>query len=172
MNRKIIKTLILTLMIINLGLVALSSATYVTPELWDDWESGNAEDECSQISSGASFAYKIDDWDEDDGMDGTYTHAGNTITISNSDGKSFDWESDKPVVAVIVKASTKAYVYRYAGAYSDTGLEAPDGKDISHVTFCWIPEFVIPEAPIGTISTLLVMLGATVLLRYKPITIK
>jgi hypothetical protein len=172
--RKMKATLVLTAIIMTLSLVIHASGASVTPELWEDWQSGNAEFECGQISSGGDIAYKIDEWGGG-GMDGDYVYAGNTITISNSDGKTFDWASEYPVVAIIVKAGTKAYVYRYGdgGVLSDTGLVAPEGKDISHVSFCMdVPDLVIPETPIGTIGTILTMLGAAVLLRIKTIFVK
>jgi protocatechuate 3,4-dioxygenase beta subunit len=107
----------------------------VTPVLFDPWTSGNAEEECKEAGCSADYAYKINAA----APNGTYpAGAGNTITISGSNGKIFNWASIYPVSCVIVKASTKAYVYYYpAGAYSDTGLIAPEGKDISHVTFCF-----------------------------------
>ncbi|MFU8891366.1 MAG: hypothetical protein ACNA76_06885 [Anaerosomatales bacterium] len=106
------------------------------PVLVDPWASGDAYFEAAQAGGCADFAYKVDDWDEDMGMDDTYTHAGNTIEVLNSDGETFDWKSEWPVCVVIVKAGTGAYLYYYpGGAYGDSGLVAPDDKDISHVTF-------------------------------------
>ena len=136
-NSKLKDIVILTTLIMILSLLPISSAASVTPVLVDPWSSGDADVECNQISSGADYAYKIDDWDQTNGMDGTYTHTGNTITISNSDGKTFDWDSDYPVIAVIVVAANKANVYWYYGAYSDTDLVAPEAKEISHATFCF-----------------------------------
>jgi hypothetical protein len=98
---------------------------------------GDAAKECGQVGSYA-FAYKVDDWDQDNGMDGEYTHAGQTITISNSNGYTFDWAvTPFPLGAVIVKAGQGALVYYYDGAISDEGLLAYDDKEISHATFCW-----------------------------------
>jgi hypothetical protein len=126
----------------------------VEPTTVDDWKSGDAEFECGQVEvencAEETFAYKVDEWDEENGMDGSYEYEGlnialeeitNTIEISNSTGKTFDWTSEMPVCKVIVKAGTKAYVYDYSGetdpVYGDAGLVAPEGKDISHVTFCF-----------------------------------
>jgi hypothetical protein len=111
---------------------------------------GDAKYECDQVNDpDCDFAYK---WNEDpDGEDGPplgypaegapngeiTTEDGNTFTISNSDGKTFDWASDYPVCSVMVKAGTAYYVYFYGGATSDTGLVAPDSKDISHISFCY-----------------------------------
>jgi hypothetical protein len=111
----------------------------VEPVLIENWQSGDAAFECGQAGPCGAFAYKVDEWDEDKGMDGTYTHVGATITISNSNGKTFDWSisAGYTVCKVIVKASTGALIYSYEDATSDAGLVAPEGKDISHVTFCF-----------------------------------
>lgn len=129
-------TIIVLIAMLAVGSTVLAAS--VEPVLVDPWQSGNAEFECEQAGCEGDYAYKIDEWDEENGMDGTYpTDEGNIITISNSDGKTFDWASEYPVDCVIVKAGTGAYIYRYDGAYNDTGLVAPEGKDISHVTFCY-----------------------------------
>lgn len=123
--------------LVVLMLLALPvAAASVTPVLVDPWKSGDAYFECSQIGSTCDFAWKLD-WDSSN--NGVYgpLDGGNTITISNDDGSTFDWATEYPVCAVIVKAGTGAYVYWYHGAYSDTGLVAPYGKEISHVTFCY-----------------------------------
>lgn len=177
--------LILTIITIMIGmsLATLTSAASVDPELWSLTPPLDAANECSQIGSGAGFAFKIDDWGDD--MDGTYGHDMCTceITITNSDSMTFDWECDPEcnVSAVIVKAGTgqSANVFWYTpGETSDTGLYAPlnentpkvdDTYEISHVTFCYDcpPELVIPETPIGTIGSILAMLGAVLLLRMR-----
>jgi hypothetical protein len=110
----------------------------VTPTTVDPWKSGNSYFECSQAGGTCwQFAYKVDDWNSS-GKNGTYDHAGNTITITNSNGKTFDWSSVWPVCKVIVKAGTGAYIYNYEpGVYNDASLSAPENKDISHVTFCF-----------------------------------
>jgi hypothetical protein len=132
-------------LILALGLVLAFStvvlAASVTPELYDPWESGDAYFECSQIEGEYEFAYKVEPWDAGD-PSGSYTHEGQTIGITaygaGGEYKTFDWEvSPYPLGAVIVKAGTKALVYYYGGVASDTGLYAPDGKAISHATFCW-----------------------------------
>ncbi len=135
MRRTICRTCILILTLI-FGVGSAALATSVAPVLIDPWTSGNAEDSCAPTTCSAAYAYKIDNW-AGDGMDGTYATSGNTITIANSDGKTFDWASEYPVCAVVVKAGTGAYIYYYSGAYGDTGLVAPWGKDISHVAFCF-----------------------------------
>jgi hypothetical protein len=126
---------------------SMAMAASVNPVYFPDWQSGNAEFECAQAGApAAQFAYKIDEWDEENGMDGTYTHEGNTITIYNSTGSTFSWSSVYPVVKVIVKGGPNAQVYYYpSGSYGDTNLVAPvnpnndTNYDISHVTFCFNP---------------------------------
>lgn len=127
------------------SLVYANSRAVVIPVLYENWQSGDAYDECTQAGSCGTFAYKVDGWDATSGMDGDYTHAGNTITIYNSDGQSFSWtSSDYEVCAVIVKAGPDAYVYSYPeGSCGDTEMLPPTNPangqlyDISHVSFCW-----------------------------------
>jgi len=149
--------------------------------LIEKWKSGDAAFECGEIDGidddydytfegnvngdaldccVSDFHYKVDEWQET-GMDGTYEEAGNTITILNSDGKTFDWTSEWPVCAVIVKAGTGAYVYCYpGGAYGDAGLVAPWGKDISHATFCFgEPEMCYQEETAWAFGDLYVTQG-------------
>jgi len=105
-----------------------------------NWTSGNAETECEAAGGDCSYAFKIDEWDEEFSMDGAFeTVEGNTITILNSDGKTFDFVSEYPVCKVIVKAGRGAIIYTYpeGGVYEDSGLVGFQGKGISHVTFCY-----------------------------------
>jgi hypothetical protein len=114
-------------------------AASVDPVLFDPWQSGNAEFECNQAGcTEADYAYKIEGWGAEN-KDGTYEHEGNTITISNDDGYTFDWASEYPVTCVIVVRGNIALVYYYGvdGAYSDTDLWGPNNQQISHVTFCF-----------------------------------
>ena len=155
-KRKYLAVLLIFGLLLSFG--SMASAASVVPELVDPWTSGNAEFECAQIGAGTDFAYKIEPWDAGD-PSGPYLSAGNTISITayEDDGeyKTFDWESIYPVFAVIVKAGTKAYVYEYDGAYSDTGLYAPGSKGISHATFC----FNQPEPELGTLTVNKVLEG-------------
>lgn len=117
--------------------VTLKSSGVVT--IVNYWNSGNAEAECATAGGDCAYAFKIDEWDEELGMDETYvTMEGNPIVILNSNGKTFDWTSEYPVCKVIVKAGRGAYIYSYPeGAYHDEGLIGFQGKGISHVTFCY-----------------------------------
>lgn len=101
---------------------------------------GDAASEIAQTGCSAGFAFKIDNSAEN----GTYpTGDGNTITITSSDGYTFDWQSNWPVTCVLVKAGSNYYnAYFYPeGSYGDTGLCAAinpaNGKPfgISHVTY-------------------------------------
>ncbi|MCQ6962599.1 PEF-CTERM sorting domain-containing protein [Methanolobus chelungpuianus] len=163
---------ILVVLLILMALMPLATATSITPVHILNWTSGNAEFECSQTDCDSDFAYKIDEWDQENGMDGVYAYAGNNITILNSNGGTFDWESEYPVCAVVVKAGSEqsgggAYIYYYPdGATGDEGLVAPANKDISHVTFCFneddgeieeIPEFPTVALPIAAILGLAFM---------------
>jgi hypothetical protein len=111
-------------------------------------------------------------------------YGGKTITIydetlNNGEPVSFSWSADIPVCFVIVKTgnvegSVSAHLYKYecdSPVRGDTGLGAPDGKGISHVTFCWNgPEGVVPDVPLGTvmaIAAMMVAFGAYLALR-KP----
>lgn len=136
---KLWRVLLLAVFVMSMTMTGLAGAASVTPTLVDPWDSGNAEFEFGVICDGEIlWAYKVDDWDQTNGMDGIYTHPvyDVTITISNSNGYSFDWSATKPVAAVIVKAGTAANIYYYdPAATSDTNLVAPYGKEISHVTF-------------------------------------
>lgn len=121
-----------------------SYAASVAPTIigQSQWQSGNAAAEAYYADNCGDFAYKVDDWDRA-GKDGQYSHAGNVITISNSHGgQSFNWTSDYPVCAVIVKGGPGAGVYRYNPAVtSDYDLTAPVNPKnnrnygVSHVTF-------------------------------------
>ncbi len=112
------------------------NATLVDIE--DHWlPAGGAEEECAQAGGCENgFGYKVDGA----APNGTYFYGGASITISNTTGYKFDWSisSGYKVCAVIVKAGRGAAVYHYSGSVSsDFGLIAPDGKEISHVTFCF-----------------------------------
>lgn len=66
-----------------------------------------------------------------------------TITINDTaSGETFNWTSTLPVFQVIAKGGPGANVYDYVGAFSGTGLHAPDNPNsgqyygLSHITFC------------------------------------
>jgi hypothetical protein len=116
---------------------------------------GNAGSECGQLGEllGTEFPYAYK-WNEatfegapngDEvanfyDTDGNVEHS-NSITIANSDGSSFDWSASNTIGAVMVKAATGYNVYTYSPqAPADSALVAYDGKEVSHVTFCWIKD--------------------------------
>ncbi len=131
-----IRTILALVLVLMVVLATVAAAASVMPTLVDPWQSGNAAFECGQVECCSSeFHYKIDN--NTAGNPTVITPEGNTITITNSNGYTFDWQSNWPVSCVIVKGGRGANVYCYRGAYSDTALVAPSGKEISHVTFCY-----------------------------------
>jgi hypothetical protein len=133
------------------GIVA-DQTDIATVQNYVTWNSGNAASECLQAGAcEGGYSWKIDaaapngEYNTNTDMyDNTPTEVNAVITISNSDGKSFDWSiSDGfAVCAVIVKAGQGAAVYSYTDATSDNGLLSPKNSsgniaDISHVTFCF-----------------------------------
>jgi hypothetical protein len=114
-----------------------------TVEDLPSWTSGNAGAECALVGD---YAYALK-FAEAAGLEGapnisdTYddgTHT-NTITVSNSDGYSFNWTANgNKIGAVIVKAGTGAKVYKYDPQQpADFNLVAYQGREVSHITFCW-----------------------------------
>lgn len=83
-------------------------------------------------------------WSElkvDPGRDGVFTQGPLTVTITNYDGKRFDWSSNLGVDAVFVKAGAEgSNLYTYdPEALGDIGLASPGtlGNEISHISFCF-----------------------------------
>ncbi|GAA5337623.1 MAG: hypothetical protein KNN15_11275 [Thermus antranikianii] len=120
-----------------------ASAVNRSVDTYPDWQSGNADAECTRAGVNFDGAYKVDS-----PTSGTSTYTvdsyGNTITLTlSSDGKYVDWSSTLAMTAVIVKGGPGANVYRYdPPATSDTGLHAPPNQkgtipNVSHVTFCF-----------------------------------
>jgi hypothetical protein len=141
----------LTLAISSGAMAAGSMTEYTTAQI----SVGNAGSECGQLGEllGTEFPYAYK-WNEattegaPDGVevanffdtDGNVEHS-NSITIENSDGKIFGWGASNTIGAVMVKAGTGYNVYTYdPQAPSDSGLVGYQGKDVSHVTFCWIKD--------------------------------
>lgn len=62
----------------------------------------------------------------------------NSVTISNSNGTTFDWSATLGIDAVIVKGSNSANVYVYdPEATADGHLNAPIPHEVSHIEFCF-----------------------------------
>jgi hypothetical protein len=118
----------------------LATDANVEPIIFDPWNCGEGDFECAEVDSGSEFAYRFDASYYGDPT-GVYTHAGNTITVTDyqdgPDCKTFDWESEYPVSTVIVVAGGIANVFYYSGVYSDTDLYGPNCERIDHVTFCF-----------------------------------
>jgi hypothetical protein len=146
---------ILITMLILVALIPMAAA--VTP--------GGPDAECDAAGC-VGYSYKIDDWGNlsvwASGMDGTYDDG--SINISDSNNYTFNWTSETPICAVIVKGGSESNVY--PGGTSGTGLVAPVNPsggtaEISHVTFCYgsngggqeqeIPEFPTIALPIAAI---------------------
>lgn len=141
---KVSKILVALMILIAISAIALASTGSGVEPVLLTLTVGDAESEISQAMVGksftADFAYKVNNAAEN----GVYIPGdGNTITIINSDGYTFDWKSEWPVTCILVKAGKNYYnAYYYPeGAYEDTGLSAPinpvNGNkfQISHVTF-------------------------------------
>lgn len=133
------------MLIASLVVGAVALAASVTPVVYDNWASGDAYEECGLAGCTATFAYKVEPWDDGDPSKDYNADGGAVITITayedEDEYKTFDWSiSDGYVVhCVIVKAGTGALVYEYgtAGATDDTNLWAYDNKGVSHATFCY-----------------------------------
>lgn len=140
MKAKRFLSILIAILVLSISITALAATgSGVEPQLLN-LTVGDAANEIAQTGCSAGFAFKIDN----SAINGTYpTGDGNTITITHSDGYSFDWQSNWPVTCVLVKAGKDFYnAYFYPeGSYGDTGLCAPinpaNGKpfEISHVTF-------------------------------------
>jgi hypothetical protein len=148
MNKKLVSTL-MSFVFVLLAFVQPVAADWsggdasgngVTPVYRTDLPS---RDECTAL--GYDFGYKIDA----SAPNGTFDLDGfNSVTISGSDGKTFNWSSTLGIDAVIVKAGTGANVYTYSPeSKGDTNLHSPYSgtdagnpgtiRDVSHVTFCY-----------------------------------
>jgi hypothetical protein len=128
----------LMLALAALAIPASASAASVTPTE----TTGNPG--CSDIN--ASWAeIKVDGIPENK----TYTAGTRTITVSNvQNQKTFDWSSNFPVVAVLVKASTQTFVYQYSPAVTgDTDMGSPGKWAISHVVWCYNTSDTPPPPP-------------------------
>ncbi len=137
MNKKLRKILVfLTMLLVVVGVMMLFFPTMmltaaVTPTLVDPWDPSSGECERAGAGGNCSQETKIEPW--------SGNHSDGPITTTG-DSKTFSWSSTKSVCFVIVKAGTGAYIYAYpSGSFGDSGLVGPEGKDISHVTFCWDP---------------------------------
>jgi hypothetical protein len=158
-KNRLMKASVLAIAFTLLGVTSVMAAS-VEPMLFDPWQSGDAYSECEQAGCGAPFAWKVDDaapngnyYTNTDLYGNTPTEFEAVITISNSDGYTFDWAISEGfiVYCVIVTAGGVANVFYYEdGAYYDTYLYAPlntntpdpdDTYEISHVTFCFDEDY-------------------------------
>ena len=114
----------------------------IIPELWDD------NPNCAAMGFGFGFKVNL-------APDGTYPFVtangneltggalpdpSNSVTISNSDGTTFDWSSTLGIDAVFVKGGNiggNLYVYSPEDT-GDGGLSTPAaGPEVSHIEFCY-----------------------------------
>ncbi|MEA5094993.1 MAG: hypothetical protein VB128_08575 [Sedimentibacter saalensis] len=139
-SKKVLMILIVLLCILSTSLTALAATGLGIEPVLLHLTVGDAASEISQTECDPDFAFKVDNSAEN----GTYpTGDGNIITITSSNGYTFDWQSKWPVTCVLVKAGKDFYnVFYYPnGSYGDTGLYAatnPSNEkpfEISHVTF-------------------------------------
>jgi hypothetical protein len=123
-----------------LGSVAVADHAKVT------FVSGNPT--CAGLVTGESGEFRLDA--KDFGEDGTYGDANFSVfidfTYDDSEAVSFNFSAaDPPVMAVFVKTGAVTpgnpggNLYEYdPPTTSDTGLVAPGGKGISHISFCYV----------------------------------
>lgn len=132
------------LMGLALLIVPGASATHVEPQLVDDNPS------CATVGIGEN-EFKLQPVESGHHSD----PAGPLEVDVTVEGTHFDWSSNIPVLAVIVKGGPDANLYDYRpGETSDQGLHAPINPNnnrpfgLSHVSFCYNPS----EPPNGTTS--------------------
>ena len=129
------------------GMLSSSVFANENPQSYSPWQSGNATNECKTVGTFTS-SYKLD---VEKAPNGTYDTGSNSITVSNSTGKVFDWSATSALSAVIVVGGNNANVWSYNPAVtSGNGLYSPNNPagnqaDISHVSFCWNEDK--PEVP-------------------------
>ncbi len=103
---------------------------------YPDWTSGNAIFECNSIDF--PYGTKLDG----NPNSGTYQLDGGagsvTITWTDANKSILNWSATIGIDAVILKAGNGANIYTYdPEEKNDTGLATPNGKNISHLTFCY-----------------------------------
>ena len=135
-------TLALVVAMGALLIAPLASASHISPELVTETRNLTCDDLASMFSGIVGDV----DWTElkqDPPGNGVESDGTLTVTISNFDGKSFDWSSNIGVDAVFVKAGNAGshfYIYQPpAESIGDTGISSPGetGNEISHITFCY-----------------------------------
>lgn len=70
-----------------------------------------------------------------------------SVSITNGTSKRFDFTSNRPVDAILVKSGSDGnnlYLYSTEAA-SGIGLTTPTGQDISHITACYDVELLVSE---------------------------
>jgi hypothetical protein len=86
--------------------------------------------------------------------DGLFSDSTFQVDLSNYTEKTFDWDSNLLVSAVLVKGGSNGHnLYEYDPTVNaDTGLGTPvgddldhDQQDISHISFCYDPQLVVTK---------------------------
>lgn len=89
----------------------------------------------------------------DSGASGTATSGSRSATVTVTNG-TFSWSSNFDVVGVIAKGGNGANVYRYDPATrEDSGLSAPTGSGLSHVSFCYFKNPPTTSPPPSSTTT-------------------
>jgi hypothetical protein len=144
----------LLLLVAAVSLVAFVSSNPAHAVRTVEEEEGNPE--CPAGTT--TFTIQAEEFDDlGVGESRTFTQGALSVTITVTDVNDddppepieFTWTSNVPVSQVIVKGGPTANVYTYDPPVTsdNTGLEAPDGKGISHISFCF------PPPPVTTTST-------------------
>ena len=145
-----------------LGLVVTALTTNPASAVNPEPVQGNPD--CSDLGYGFGFKINlapngtfalVDNGSDFELTGGAIADPANSVTISNSDGTTFDWSSTLSIDAVFVKGGTvdgnaggNVYVYD-PEATSDTGLTTPNGQEVSHIEFCYDYELSATKSAVG-----------------------
>jgi hypothetical protein len=102
---------------------------------------------CGDLTPG-SIEYKLDmPFNE-----GTHTSPdGLVVTIARDAGDSLlDWAANVGIDSVFMKAGSGGLLYSYdPEALADLGLLTPEGKQLSHISFCYDRELIVSKTAVG-----------------------
>ena len=127
--RVLLLIIAVTLLVLGIGLSTLAASTVTITEI---------EGPRDPVFS-PCIAFKPDE----DSVVGTFTKSDGALEVTytiSQDMKTLNWSSNIPVSHVFVKGGSGGNDYHYTPATTEgSGLGAPSGKDISHVTFYYCP---------------------------------